>query len=212
MLFISCNAKCAKHDGSLRRHSLLCDTFIPDDFISLILDKTKSYIDTKPWNTKWKLNKGDIYQFFAILYFMGYHKLPSKSDYWEDNKGLTPCSPVCIQRGMSFRKFQFIWRNIYAITPQENEPNVGDLNEDPTEDECREWMKKAAPFISLLNKVSKLVYLDSTLYSRCTTTHTYIYIATTEEEISEELMCTVAILYSFSFLYILLTLVSFTLR
>ena len=135
----------------------LCDTFIPDDFISLILDKTKSYIDTKSWNTKWKLNKGDIYQFFAILYFMDYHKLPSKSDYWEDNKGLTPCSPVCIQRGMSFRKFQFIWRNIYAITPQENEPNVGDLNEDPTEDECREWMKKAAPFISLLNKVSKLV-------------------------------------------------------
>ena len=48
----------------------LCDTFIPDDFISLILDKTKSYIDTKSWNTKWKLNKGDIYQFFVILYFM----------------------------------------------------------------------------------------------------------------------------------------------
>ena len=75
---------------------------------------------------------------------MGYEKLPSKQDYWEDNKGLTPPSPVCTQRGMSFRKFQYMWRNIYAVTPQGAESESKgdeDFSEDLTDDECREWRR-----------------------------------------------------------------------
>ena len=56
------------------------------------------------------------------------------------------------------KKFQFIWRNIYAVTPQEGSEEQGDtLDEDPSEDECRVWSRKAQPFIDLLNRVSKMV-------------------------------------------------------
>ena len=92
------------------------------------------------------------------MHYMGFMKMPSKEDYWEDYDGLAPPSPVCTQRGMSFKKFQFIWRNIYAVTLQGDEPEQGDtLGEEPTEQECRSWSYKAAPFIELLNRVSKMV-------------------------------------------------------
>ena len=55
--------------------------FIPDEFVSLLHEKTLEYIQSKNWKHVWKITKGDILQFFVILYYMGYCKLPSKEDY-----------------------------------------------------------------------------------------------------------------------------------
>lgn len=168
--------KSMQHDARFSFHSLpnspatnepndvipfLNELFIPDEFIELLYKKTLEYIQSKEWKKVYKINKGDIIQFFAIMYYMGYAKLPSKEDYWDDQGGLTPPSPVCTQRGMSYRKFQFIWRNLYAVTPQGSdeptEETVDGLPEEPTEAECRTWARQAEPFIALLNRVSKLV-------------------------------------------------------
>ena len=51
-------------------------------------------IDSKKWKHKWEINVGDIYQFFTIIYYMGFANLPSQEDYWEDYGDLVPTAPV----------------------------------------------------------------------------------------------------------------------
>ena len=91
--------------------------YLSDNFMFEVFQHTQEYIKARhlSHSQRYKITQGDIYQFFAIVYYMGYSKLPAKSDYWRPADDLTASHPVCVARGMSFRKFNFNWRNIYLI-------------------------------------------------------------------------------------------------
>ena len=59
----------------------LNETFIPDEFAKLIYKKTLEYIAFQKWPKPYKVSLGDIFQFFAIVYYMGFARMPSKEDY-----------------------------------------------------------------------------------------------------------------------------------
>ena len=61
----------------------LTHIYLPDDFIMKVLNRTLEYVDAHkiPSGYRFKIGSADIFHFFAILYYMGYCKLPSVADY-----------------------------------------------------------------------------------------------------------------------------------
>ena len=49
---------------------------------------------------------------------MGYCKLSSKEDYWFPGDDIRGKHPVYTGFGMTKRKFDFIWRNVYLMDPR----------------------------------------------------------------------------------------------
>ena len=88
--------------------------------VETIVINLNSYIDQ--WKLKtptadtWRrkndctpITSGDVYQFIAILYYMGIVRLASKDDYWSTHDWVPSNHPVCA--GMSRNRFRlFIWR------------------------------------------------------------------------------------------------------
>ena len=48
---------------------------------------------------------------------MGYCRLPAITDYWRVGDDITGDHPLCLTRGMSCRKFKFLFHNIYVVHP-----------------------------------------------------------------------------------------------
>ena len=154
----------------------LSEIFIPDAFIELLHTKTLEYVAYHAGVSKKKFNisRGDIVQFLAIIFYMGIVRLPARRDYWKEADDIFAQHPVCVARGMTRDKFDFIWRHFYAVTPSAT-PDAGTAQDDDddihkpesqldgveSDDEPdlvteQEWCRKAAPFLNLLNKVSKI--------------------------------------------------------
>ena len=82
---------------------------------------TCQYIDNRNLNPRnvFKLVPRDILHFFAIIQYMGYCKLPAKADYWTDGDSVRGDHPICREFGMTYKKFTFLWRNIYLMKPRD---------------------------------------------------------------------------------------------
>ena len=59
-----------------------------------------------------------MYNFLAILYYMGIVKLPCKRDYWS-NDPLMPNHPVIHQSGISRNRFEFLWSTFHLNCNEE---------------------------------------------------------------------------------------------
>lgn len=64
-----------------------------------------------------------------MIYYMGYCKLPAKEDYWCEGDDIRGDHPVCTAFGMTYKKFHFLWRNVYLMQPKP------DTSDDQSEDE-----------------------------------------------------------------------------
>ena len=85
--------------------------------VESIVINSNSYIDQwkliNPTADTWRrkndcapITSGDVYQFIAILYYMGIVRLASKDDYWSTHEWMPSNHPVCV--GMSRNRFRFI--------------------------------------------------------------------------------------------------------
>ena len=153
----------------------LTRVYLPDRYIMKVYRHTQQYIHKRNLHPRhvYKLIPRDIVHFFLILYYMGYCKLPSKADYFcpgDDVRGDHPC---CTAFGMSFKKFQFLWRNIYLMEPQsdvedgqsddEGELDYDEDNDvayvvrsDEAEDDFH-FDQKARSIVDLTNQGNKLI-------------------------------------------------------
>lgn len=61
-----------------------------------------------------------VLHFFAILYYMGIVRWPSKRDYWSGDPMLSDHQAV---RGMNRLMFEFIWRYIHFLGASNDEPS-----------------------------------------------------------------------------------------
>lgn len=106
----------------------LSEIFVPDTFVARLLQRTKEYTEfslkTNPQTEVFRITEADILHWISIILYMGYVKMPSKKDYWPTVEPGDPMSlvepqhPICTARQMSQRKFQYIWKHIYAIDPK----------------------------------------------------------------------------------------------
>ena len=96
--------------------------YIPDRYVFKVWRDTLAYIGKRGLNPRhvYKLVPRDIMHFWLIIYYMGYCKLPSKRDYWSEGDDICGDHPVCRAFGMTYKKFGFIWRNIYLMTPRDD--------------------------------------------------------------------------------------------
>ena len=156
--------------------------YYPEKFITKIFHRTLMYVDAKgvPGNKRYKINIGDIYQFFAMINYMGLVRLPAKRDYWATtNLDIMPTHPLCRARGMSFRKFEYLFTHIYAVIPETGDvvdeaddgegrtpaPSLGDgdLHDSDTssgedeDDDPFAFDSKASPFMKQFNDTNKLI-------------------------------------------------------
>ena len=99
----------------------LSRVYLPDRYIMAIFGWTCQYIDNRNLNPRnvFKLVPRDILHFFAIIQYMGYCKLPAKADYWTDGDSVRGDHPICREFGMTYKKFTFLWRNIYLMKPRD---------------------------------------------------------------------------------------------
>lgn len=159
--------------------------YYPEKFMTNIWCRTLQYVDAKklPSCKRYKIHVADIYQFFAIVNYMGVVRLPAKRDYWcVKDLDLMPEHPVCTARKMSFRKFVFLFKHIYAVEPEIDEPSdvidevivpterpdivpslgEDDLGDTPSSDEDEPdaafaFERKASPFMNQFNETNKLI-------------------------------------------------------
>ena len=99
----------------------LSRVYLPDTYLIKIFRDTLLYIFRRELHPRdvYKLVPRDILYFFVIIYYMGFCKLPSKQDYWNNGDDIAGDHPVCKAFGMTHKKFCFIWRNIYLTTPRD---------------------------------------------------------------------------------------------
>lgn len=95
--------------------------FLPDSFISKIVDSSNSYIANRiPLNRRKKaITSSDILQFMAILFYLGVNPVRAKTDLWSKHPEM-PRHELAHENNMSLNRFRYIWRNIYFV------PTVGD--------------------------------------------------------------------------------------
>ena len=72
--------------------------YIPDTLVRNVLQCTLEYIDAKhiPASKRYKICEADIYHFFAMIYYMGYCRLPAITDYWRVGDDITGEHPLCL--------------------------------------------------------------------------------------------------------------------
>lgn len=74
------------------------------------------------------VTSADIFQFIAIIYYLGIVRLPNKKDLWSTHDEL-PLHKVA--KGMSRDQFMYIWRDIALMGDQAD----GNLLDEYTDDE-----------------------------------------------------------------------------
>ena len=120
----------------------LSRVYLPDRYLIKIFRDTLIYIVRRELHPRdvYKLVPRDILHFFVIIYYMGFCKLPSKQDYWNNGDDIAGDHPVCKAFGMTHKKFCFIWRNIYLTTPRDEvqdgeSDDEGELEYQPNTDD-----------------------------------------------------------------------------
>ena len=72
--------------------------------------------------------------FFALLYYFGIVRLPSKRDYWLQNCEWLPSHPICQVNGMTRERFEFLWRYFHCNRSTNDDFENDDTNVDEDED------------------------------------------------------------------------------
>ena len=129
--------KIMKKDYRGRRHSIiptpdvLVDQYFPPSLMQSIANHSNAYVleckRRDPNLDIWKRKTDSrpitiscMYQFFAIIYYMGIVKLPCKDDYWSTDD-MMPTHDLCNQCGMSRNRFRFLWRYFHTNHPIEDD-------------------------------------------------------------------------------------------
>ena len=105
--------------------SALSNHYFSKEMIENIVNSSNAYAferkrrepNMKSWKNKTAtkiITPSDIYQFFAILYYFGIVKLPSKRDYWAKGYHWMPSHPICTANNMNRERFEFLWRNFHC--------------------------------------------------------------------------------------------------
>ena len=90
----------------------LNELFLPDVFIDKVVSATNAYASAQLPPLKVEpVARVDILQFFALYYYFGLVRLPSKEDYWKADYSIWPIHPAC--QCMTKNCFLYIWRYIH---------------------------------------------------------------------------------------------------
>ena len=111
--------------------AVLVDKYFPVSLIERFVNHSNAYVQEckrrEPHLEIWKRKtdarpfmKSCIYQFIAIIYYMGIVKLPSKDDYWSTHP-MMPTHVLCNQCGMTRNRFRFLWRYFHTNHPIEDD-------------------------------------------------------------------------------------------
>ena len=129
---------------------LLCMKYFSESIIAQFVLNSNRYrlyrMQMFPHLDCWKMSRRTqsrpltmacVYQFLAIIYYMGLVRMPDKDDYWSNERWL-PLHEVCTVNGMTRNRFRFIWRNFHLN--HEEDSGIGDndnsdSNEDDEEDD-----------------------------------------------------------------------------
>ena len=107
----------------------------PTKFIEDKWLRTLQYVDAKkvPAGKRFNISVPDIFQFYAMIYYFGFVRLPNKELYWANHDlDILPAHPVCHARKMTYRKFVYLWTHFYGVDPK----SVGhdDVDKDSDDD------------------------------------------------------------------------------
>ena len=94
--------------------------YFPDFLIDEWWANTLKKVDSKglAFRDRYNIGRGDILHFLCICDYFGLVKLSSKTDYWTTKDlDILPSHPLCTARGMTYRKFNFIWMHFSAVDP-----------------------------------------------------------------------------------------------
>lgn len=118
----------------------LSRNYLPDGYVFKVYGWTLKYIAKRGLSPRecYKIVPRDILHFFVMIYYMGYCKLPAKKDYWCNGDDIRGDHPVCTAFGMTFKKFSFLWRNVYLMEP------IPDADDDASDDEGELWYDEEA--------------------------------------------------------------------
>eukprot|EP00977_Amphora_coffeiformis_P020704 scaffold8426_cov99-Amphora_coffeaeformis.AAC.1 len=166
----------------------LTELFFPDSVLDTMVDKTNLYAASRlPPSLREEVTRAEILRFFAIYYYMGLVRLPSRKDYWRGSiDGFWPLQQPCLT--LSRDRFDYIWRNFHLVggtiipdddvdSDDESEEDVADTDgtsdneqeEDEVEVEVSTgneyegrvedtvWYKKVEPFLSHMLAVTQRV-------------------------------------------------------
>jgi len=153
--------------------------FFTDDLLAEWAEATNAYAASRlPRSRRKKVTKSTILRFFAIIYYMGVVRLPSKEDYFEatEDDDFWPEHPAI---KLSYSMFRYMWRNFH-MTYHNDSSDEGDIGRDDDVDEDFEdesddpdvtddpepplagnapetqpWYHKVKDFMAHVNKVSK---------------------------------------------------------
>ena len=144
-----------------------------NDYPDLNIWRRKS--DSAPFTMKC------MYQYLAILMYMGIVKLPCKDDYWSTDE-VMPSHSLCNMWGMNRNRFRFLFRHFHILSSdQDDEDEIGgggdsdeeievevearrnmDNGEDifeATEERKEVWFNKLRPLVDSFRKTSqKMVF------------------------------------------------------
>ena len=114
----------------------LCALFIPDKFLDAAAKHTAEYVasDRATRERQKPITRGDLLHMFAIIYFMGYTRLPSREDYWRKPDDIHVRYPLCVGRGMSWRRFYYLWRHC-SFSPNKSDDSSSTEEEGDTEED-----------------------------------------------------------------------------
>ena len=131
-----------RHSSILPTCDVLLDKYFPLSLMQKIANHSNAYVqeckrrdpNLDIWNRKTdsrQFTAGCIYQFIAIIYYMGIVQLPSKDDYWSTDP-MMPSHDLCNQCGMSRNRFRFLWRYFHCNHPLEDDFEGNDVEGEDT--------------------------------------------------------------------------------
>ena len=154
----------------------LTRVYLTDRYVLKVFGNTLTYIQKRHLRRQrtFKIVPRDILHFFSMIHYMGYCRLPCKQDYWCEGDDVRGDHPICRAFGMMFKKFMFLWRNIYLMDPGRDDvgktefKNEGEteydtcssvhyvVRADPKEDNFH-FDEKVQSMIELTNQGNKLI-------------------------------------------------------
>ena len=101
------------------------------------MKKNSSYL--LPSKFKPIITGQDILYFLACYYYMGYCRLPARSDYWR-RKTPTSCLPLHWMDGIISRdKFEYLWRNI-SLSEDNGDGNTDSIDNNVSDEDDGEFV------------------------------------------------------------------------
>jgi len=139
--------------------------FFTDDLLAEWAEATNAYAASRlPRSRRKKVTKSTILRFFAIIYYMGVVRLPSKEDYFEATED-DDFWPVWRNFHMTYHNDSSdegdIGRDDDVDEDFEDESDDPDVTDDPepplagNAPETQPWYHKVKDFMAHVNKVSK---------------------------------------------------------